>query len=141
MDDLFNMFDGKVVCADDGLVAKGRGKPNPDIFLVAARQMLGRDVGEGDDIEKVITETQREERRKGLVLEDAILGMQAGKRAGMNGSFEPSYHSLFSKRQSDSRFCCPFSGLGSRCQPSRFRWDRKWTYDHRAARSDFDNPK
>lgn len=88
MDALFGLFDGKVVCADDGLVAKGRGKPNPDIFLVTATKMLGREVGEGDDVEGSVTEEQRLERRKGLVFEDAIPGMQAGKRAGMNGEVE-----------------------------------------------------
>lgn len=85
MEVLFEKFEGKVVCADDGLIAKGRGKPNPDIFLVTATKMLGRDVGEGDDVASSVTAVQREVRRKGLVFEDAIPGMQAGKRAGMNG--------------------------------------------------------
>ncbi|KAH8107674.1 HAD-like protein [Cristinia sonorae] len=94
MDALFGMFEGKVVCADDGLIGKGRGKPNPDIFLVTAREMLGRDVGEGDDIEAKVTDAQRKERRKGLVFEDAIPGVQAGKRAGMNEQPDQTLKSL-----------------------------------------------
>ena len=89
MNELFGKFEGKVVCADDGLVGKGRGKPNPDIFLVTATKMLGRDVGEGDGVGSSVTEAQRTERRKGLVFEDAIPGVQAGKRAGMNGQTLP----------------------------------------------------
>lgn len=58
------------------------GKPAPDIFLVAAREVLGRDVGE-PNVEPTIA--QLEERAKGLVFEDALPGLQAGKRAGMAG--------------------------------------------------------
>ena len=76
----FGCFEGKVVCGDDDQ-GKIRGKPEPDIFLLAARKQLGRNVGEGVEC----SETEREERRKGLVFEDAIPGMQAGKRAGMSG--------------------------------------------------------
>ena len=32
-----------------------------------------------------VSDGQREERKRGLVFEDAIPGVQAGKRAGMNG--------------------------------------------------------
>lgn len=58
------------------------GKPEPDIFLVAARELLGFNVGGPEGPENSI---QKEERSKGLVLEDSLLGMQAGKRAGMAG--------------------------------------------------------
>lgn len=85
MDDLFGHFEGKVVCADDGLVQPGRGKPHPDIFLVTAKSCLGRDVGEGEENEGKVTDAQKLERAKGLVFEDAIPGLQAGKRAGMRG--------------------------------------------------------
>ena len=81
LQDVFNLFDGKIVCGDDK-EHKMRGKPAPDIFLVAARRLLCRNVGELD-IEP--TTTQLEERGKGLVFEDALPGLQAGKRAGMSG--------------------------------------------------------
>lgn len=42
--EVFDCFEGKVVCGDDTRFGM-RGKPAPDIFLVAAREMLGRDVG------------------------------------------------------------------------------------------------
>ena len=69
------------MCADDGA---RRGKPFPDVFLAAARK-LGRDVGPNDEGD-VVGEAEREERAGGLVFEDAIPGVQAGKRAGMDGA-------------------------------------------------------
>ena len=83
-DTLFGHFEGNIVCADDGLVRPGRGKPHPDIFLVTA-QKLGRHVGEGEESEGHVTEAQKAERAKGLVFEDAISGLQAGKRMGAHG--------------------------------------------------------
>jgi len=81
-EELFKLFNGKVVCSDDPQYAGMRGKPNPDIFLTAAAVMLGKDVGTA---QTEPTEEQIAQRRKGLVLEDALSGVQAGKRAGMNG--------------------------------------------------------
>ncbi|KAJ6538865.1 HAD-like domain-containing protein [Mycena vulgaris] len=78
--EIFDCFEGKIVCGDDAKWTM-RGKPEPDIFLVAAREILGRDVGPVDPAN--VTAGQLEERRKGLVFEDALPGMQAGKRAGM----------------------------------------------------------
>ena len=86
MDTLFGCFQGKVVCADDGLIAPGRGKPCPDVFLVTAKNCFGRDVGDKDDGDIEVTPEQVAERKRGLVFEDALPGMQAGKRAGMNGT-------------------------------------------------------
>jgi len=82
--DVFGCFEGKVVCADD-YTERMRGKPEPDIFLAAAREQLGRKVGDGIEC----SEIEREERSKGLVFEDSVSGMQAGKRAGMSVVWVP----------------------------------------------------
>lgn len=74
-----------ILTADSPEVAPGRGKPKPDIFLAAARK-LGRDVGTADSC----TPEQAAERAKGLVFEDARLGVEAGVAAGMNGALRSS---------------------------------------------------
>lgn len=81
--DVFDCFEGKIVCGDDTKYGM-KGKPAPDIFLVAAREMLQMNVGHA---EEEISEEQQKERAKGLVFEDAVPGVQAGKRAGMSGRF------------------------------------------------------
>ncbi|QRV94048.1 haloacid dehalogenase [Ceratobasidium sp. AG-Ba] len=76
----FGLFGDAVVCGDDPEVK--RGKPAPDVFLVAAKQAgmteAGLDEGEG------VTEQAKKARAQGLVFEDATSGVIAGKRAGMN---------------------------------------------------------
>lgn len=75
---------GRVANGQRG-IRKGRGKPHPDIFLVAAKECLKRDVGDvSADISADFAGELATERRKGLVFEDAISGVIAAKRAGMN---------------------------------------------------------
>jgi len=80
LQDVFGCFGDKIICGDDS--HKIKGKPAPDIFLVAAKELLGRDVGV-PDVQP--TSEQHEVRRRGLVFEDGLPGMQAAKRAGMSG--------------------------------------------------------
>ncbi|KAH9942382.1 HAD-like protein [Epithele typhae] len=91
---LFDCFEAKVVCADDGLFPPGRGKPHPDIFLVAAEKFLGLDVGTGEMKEGGVSEEARAVRARGLVFEDGIPGVQAGKRAGMSVVWVPDANLL-----------------------------------------------
>ncbi|KAJ3973095.1 HAD-like domain-containing protein [Lentinula raphanica] len=96
LEDVFGCFEGKVICGDDPRPGM-RGKPDPDIFLIAAKEMLGRDIGpvQGEDEEGVsLTEEHKSERRRGLVLEDGLPGMQAGKRAGMSVVWVPDVNLL-----------------------------------------------
>ncbi|KAI0246442.1 HAD-like domain-containing protein [Lactifluus subvellereus] len=86
---VFVHFGGYAVCGDDGA---GRGKPFPDVFLAAARA-LGRAVGPNEEGD-VVGDAEREERARGLVFEDAIPGVQAGKRAGMNVVWVPDENLL-----------------------------------------------
>ena len=51
-----------------------------------AKRFLKLDVGQGEVQEGHVNEKQREVRAKGLVFEDGIPGVQAGKRAGMSGT-------------------------------------------------------
>lgn len=88
LEEVFGSFGGKVVCADDQQYTM-RGKPEPDIFLVAAREVLGRNVGYPTEPEN---EEHKVQRANGLVFEDALLGLQAGKRAGMSGASPFHYY-------------------------------------------------
>ncbi|KAG6911159.1 hypothetical protein DXG01_003899 [Tephrocybe rancida] len=89
LNEVFDCFEGKIVCGDDAQYGM-RGKPFPDIFLVAAREMLGKDVGQAD----ACNPDQQDERSRGLVFEDAVPGMQAGKRAGMSVVWVPDANLL-----------------------------------------------
>ncbi|KZT40757.1 HAD-like protein [Sistotremastrum suecicum HHB10207 ss-3] len=90
---LFDLFGKNVVCADDGLIDPKRGKPCPDIFLVAAK-LLGKEVGTGDlganhDDENVVSGEEKIVRGRGLVFEDAVPGVLAAQRAGMKVIWVP----------------------------------------------------
>lgn len=71
---LFEIFESKRrVLGDDPRIAKGRGKPAPDIYLLAL-QMVNETLKEG---EKPVTPEEC------LVFEDSVPGVESGRRAGM----------------------------------------------------------
>ncbi|GAA6046887.1 hypothetical protein JCM3770_003412 [Rhodotorula araucariae] len=67
LDHLFAPFSTNIICGDDPIL-EGKGKPDPTIFIEAAK-MLGIDTPE--------------ERAQVLVFEDGITGVQAARAAGM----------------------------------------------------------
>lgn len=81
LQDLFKFFMlTQRVIGDDPRVALGRGKPAPDIFLVALETINARRRGEGRD------EIRPEEC---LVFEDSVTGVESGRRAGMRVVWVP----------------------------------------------------
>ena len=79
--EIFDFFPpGQVIKGDDPRVPHGRGKPAPDIYLLALETINGRRRAEGKD------EIQPSET---LVFEDAVPGVEAGRRAGMRVVWVP----------------------------------------------------
>lgn len=73
--DLFSVFPASQrVLGDDPRIGKGRGKPLPDIYLLALETINASLRVHGED------EVKPEEC---LVFEDAVPGVEAGRRAGM----------------------------------------------------------
>lgn len=71
---LFGVFaEERRVLGDDGRIAKGRGKPAPDIYLLAL-ETVNATLAEGE--EKIRPE-------ECLVFEDSVPGVESGRRAGM----------------------------------------------------------
>ncbi|KAI1816688.1 HAD-like protein [Poronia punctata] len=67
------------VLGDDPRVKKGRGKPAPDIYLLAL-ELVNKSLG--DDVPAITPE-------ECLVFEDSVLGVEAGRRAGMRTVWVP----------------------------------------------------
>lgn len=79
--DLFRMFPlPQQIVGDDPRVPRGRGKPAPDIYLVALETINVRRRAEGKD------EVRPEEC---LVFEDSVPGAESGRRAGMRVVWVP----------------------------------------------------
>ena len=77
MSDMFAVFPPRqVIVGDDRRVPKGRGKPLPDIYLVALQAINETIQVEGDG-ERPVDPSEC------LVFEDSVPGVEAGRRAGM----------------------------------------------------------
>ncbi|KAF8426027.1 HAD-like domain-containing protein [Tirmania nivea] len=79
--EVFDFFPpSQIIKGDDPRIPHGRGKPSPDIYLLALETINARRKAEGkDEIEP----------RETLVFEDAVLGVEAGRRAGMGVVWVP----------------------------------------------------
>jgi pseudouridine-5'-monophosphatase len=74
-DDVFYPFEAENrILGDDPRIGKGRGKPAPDIYLVALETINARIRREGG---------KEIEPQECLVFEDSVPGVEAGRRAGM----------------------------------------------------------
>lgn len=80
LEDLFRVFEEEYrVLGDDSRIPKGRGKPNPDIYLLALKTL-------NDGLPKGEAKITPEEC---LVFEDGVPGVVAGRRAGMRVVWVP----------------------------------------------------
>ena len=83
MKKLFSVFPEKqIVVGDDPRIAKGRGKPLPDIYLLALKT-----INEAIDVEGEGERLVKPE--ECLVFEDSVPGVEAGRRAGMRVIWVP----------------------------------------------------
>lgn len=90
--ELFSLFESElIVKGDDTRIPPGKGKPAPDIYLLALElcnmkreaEMKANGVKEEDILATRITP------RECLVFEDSVLGAEAGRRAGMRVVWVP----------------------------------------------------
>ncbi|TVY57191.1 putative uncharacterized hydrolase [Lachnellula cervina] len=80
LEELFEVFEPqKRVLGDDPRIGKGRGKPNPDIYLLALKA-INEGLKPGEEPIKP---------EECLVFEDGIPGVVAGRRAGMRVIWAP----------------------------------------------------
>lgn len=79
--DLFAIFpESRKVVGDDPRIGAGRGKPLPDIYLLALETINDKLKERGEELIKP---------EECLVFEDAVPGVEAGRRAGMQVIWAP----------------------------------------------------
>jgi pseudouridine 5'-phosphatase len=77
MKNMFSIFaEDQIVTGDDPRVPKGRGKPLPDIYLVALQTI-------NEHIRRTSPEEAEVRPDECIVFEDSVPGVEAGRRAGM----------------------------------------------------------
>lgn len=80
---MFSVFPEQLVIkGDDPRIPRGRGKPLPDIYLLAL-QVINDTIRQEDQGERLITPEEC------LVFEDSVPGVEAGRRAGMRVVWVP----------------------------------------------------
>ena len=80
LEELFTVFEmHRRVLGDDVRIAEGRGKPAPDIYLLALKT-VNESLGPGE--KEILPE-------ECLVFEDSVPGVEAGRRAGMRVAWVP----------------------------------------------------
>lgn len=83
LQEFFSVFDEKqIVVGDDPRIAKGRGKPLPDIYQLALKTINEAIDAEGEGERQIKPE-------ECLVFEDSVPGIEAGRRAGMRVVWVP----------------------------------------------------
>ncbi len=83
MKDMFSTFPERhIIVGDDCRIPKGRGKPLPDIYLLALQSLNETLVAEGEGERPIDPE-------ECLVFEDSVPGVEAGRRAGMRVVWVP----------------------------------------------------
>jgi pseudouridine-5'-monophosphatase len=83
MRDKFNVFpQAHVILGDDHRIPRGRGKPLPDIYLLALQSINETLLTEGECERPIMPE-------ECLVFEDSVPGVEAGRRAGMRVIWVP----------------------------------------------------
>ncbi|PGH17069.1 hypothetical protein AJ80_04942 [Polytolypa hystricis UAMH7299] len=79
--ELFSLFPAsQVVLGDDPRIGAGRGKPLPDIYLIAL-ETINKNLREAGEVEITPEEC--------LVFEDSVPGVESGRRAGMRVVWVP----------------------------------------------------
>ncbi|EER27035.1 hypothetical protein D8B26_002665 [Coccidioides posadasii str. Silveira] len=77
LDELFSQFpSSRIILGDDPRIGHGRGKPRPDIYLLAL-EVINKELRESRCGEPEIKPEEC------LVFEDSVPGVEAGRRAGM----------------------------------------------------------
>lgn len=80
---MFDVFPvEQIIVGDDERIPKGRGKPLPDIYLLALQSINEKIEAEGRGERPVLPE-------ECLVFEDSVPGVEAGRRAGMRVVWVP----------------------------------------------------
>jgi len=94
LEELFSVFEGhRRVLGDDRRIPEGRGKPAPDIYLLALKCV-------NDSLPKGEKKIRPEEC---LVFEDSVPGVESGRRAGMRVAWvpHPDLHAEYMGREKE----------------------------------------